>query len=153
MNSKDSSPAGRRRAYFNLQTVAQSLRATADRQFIEEAGISTAQAAALMLIARHAGCRQSQIAAELGQRESAITAMVGRLEKAGFVERRASQRDGRAWELWPTKAGTEALRRLDAALATVNSYIDQAVGVDDVDGFVDALQRLSDLLDAPDRRT
>lgn len=151
MNSKNRSPAGRRRAYFQLQTVAQRLRTTADRLFVEEAGITTAQAAALMLIASHAGCRQSLVAAQLGQRESAVTAMVGRLEKAGFVERRPSESDGRAWELWPTDAGADALRRLDAALATVNGYIDEAIGVDDVDGVVDALQRLSKLLES-DRR-
>lgn len=116
--------------------------------FVDEAGITTAQAAALTLIARHAGCRQSLVAAELGQRESAVTAMVGRLERAGFVERRPSRNDGRAWELWPTDSGTDALRRLEAALATVNRYIDEAIGPDDVDGVVDALQRLSDLLDA-----
>ena len=148
MSSKDRSPAGRRRAYFHLQTVAQRLRTTADRLFVDEAGITTAQAAALTLIASNAGCRQSVVAAQLGQRESAVTAMVGRLERAGFVERRPCQSDGRAWELWPTAAGTDALGRLEAALATVNGYIDQAVGPDDVDGVIDALQRLSDLLDA-----
>lgn len=153
MDPKHRSPARRRRAYFQLQTVAQRLRTAADRRFVEEAGITTAQAAALMLIANHAGCRQSLIAAQLGQRESAVTAMVGRLDAAGFVERRASQSDGRAWELWPTDAGTDALRRLEAALATVNGYIDEAIGVDEVDGVVDALQRLSDLLDATDHRT
>lgn len=152
MTSKDRSPAGRRRAYFHLQTAAQRLRTTADRLFIDGAGISTAQAAALMLIESHAGCRQSLIAAQLGQRESAVTAMVSRLEKAGFVERRISDRDGRAWELWPTESGAGALRRLDAALTTVNGYIDEAFGVDEVDGVVDALQRLSDLLDKSDRR-
>lgn len=152
MASKNRSPAGRRRAYFHLQTVAQRLRTTADRLFIEGAGISTAQAAALTLVASNAGCRQSLIAAQLGQRESAVTAMVGRLEKAGFVERRISENDGRAWELWPTESGTAALQRLDAALATINGYIDEAIGADEVDGVVDALQRLSDLLDAVDRR-
>ena len=153
MVSKHRSPAGKRRAYFQLQTVAQRLRTTADRLFAEEAGITTAQAAALMLIENHAGCRQSLIAAQLGQRESAVTAMVGRLEAAGFIERRASQSDGRAWELWPTESGTDALRRLEAALATVNGYIDEAIGVDEVDGVVDALQRLSDLLDDAGGRT
>ena len=153
MNPKNRSAAGRRRAYFQLQTVAQRLRTTADRLFMDEAGISTAQAAALTLIASHAGCRQSLIAAQLGQRESAVTATVGRLETAGFVERRASQSDGRAWELWPTHAGADALRRLEAALATVNGYIDEAIGPDEVDGVVDALQRLSDLLDVTDGRT
>lgn len=152
MVSKNRSPAGRRRAYFHLQTVAQRLRTTADRLFLEAAGISTAQAAALTLIASNAGCRQSLIAAQLGQRESAVTAMVRRLEKAGFVERRTSESDGRAWELWPTEFGIDALRRLDAALATVNGYVDQAVGADDMNEFVDALQRLGDLLDAADRR-
>jgi len=119
---------------------------------MDEAGISTAQAAALTLIASNAGCRQSLIAAQLGQRESAVTAMVGRLEAAGFVERRASRSDGRAWALWPTESGTDALRRLDAALATVNGYIDEAIGADQVDNVVDALQRLSGLLDASEGR-
>jgi DNA-binding MarR family transcriptional regulator len=152
VSSKHSSPAGRRRAYFQLQTAAQRLRTTADRLFLDEAGISTAQAAALTLIASHAGCRQSLIATQLGQRESAVTAMVGRLETAGFVERRASRSDGRAWELWPTESGSDALRRLDTALATVNGYIDEAIGADQVDDVVDALQRLSDLLDASEDR-
>ena len=72
MSSKNRSPAGRRRAYFQLQTVAQRLRTTADRLFVEEAGITTAQAAALMLIASHAGCRQSLVAAQLGRPVRAV---------------------------------------------------------------------------------
>jgi MarR family transcriptional regulator, organic hydroperoxide resistance regulator len=147
VSSRDRSPAGRRRTYFHLQTAAQRLRVTADRLFTDEAGITTAQAAVLMLVVNHAGCSQSLIAGRLGQRESAVTTMVGRLEKAGLVERRASRDDGRAWELWPTDAGGDALGRLDVALSTVNKYLDQAIGAD-ADAFVDALQRLVDLLDS-----
>lgn len=147
MSSRDRSPAARRRAYFHLQVAAQRLRTAADRLFIEETGITTAQAAVLMLVADHAGCSQSLIAHSLGQRESAVTAMIGRLQAAELVERRPSRRDGRAWELWPTDRGAAALRRLDTALSTVNGYLDQAIGEAGADEFVDTLQRLTDLLD------
>lgn len=148
MSSRDRSPAAQRRAYFHLQIGAQRLRTTADRLFVEEAGITTAQAAVLMLVADHAGCSQSLIANSLGQRESAVTAMIGRLQAAELVERRPSRRDGRAWELWPTDSGAAALRRLEAALSTVNGYLDKAFGESGADEFVDTLQRLTDLLDA-----
>jgi DNA-binding MarR family transcriptional regulator len=114
----------------------------ADALFQTAAGISTAQAAALSLVAQHRGCSQRRLADELRQRESAITAMVQRLETAGLVERRASAADARAWQLWPTAAGLEALTRLDQALAGVNRFLEGAVGREAIDGFTDALEAL-----------
>ncbi|MEV6073270.1 MarR family winged helix-turn-helix transcriptional regulator [Nocardia sp. NPDC052001] len=148
MDSPRQFHSGNRRVYFNLQRVAQRLKVAADEQFRVAGGITTSQAAALAIVVRNPGCAQRLLADELGQRESAITTMAARLETAGLVERRPSAADSRAWELWPTTAGREAMTGLHQALAVINELLEEAVGPDNVDDFADALDRLSQALDS-----
>lgn len=144
-----SGTAGRRRTYFHLQIAAQRLRSVADELFVAATGITTAQAAALSVIAEQPGCTQRALAGTLRQRESAITTMAGRLVTAGLVERRPSAADGRAWALWPTPAGRAALAGLDGALARLNDLIEGAVGRGVLDDFVDVLEAIETISTAP----
>ncbi|MBL1075886.1 winged helix-turn-helix transcriptional regulator [Nocardia sp. 2] len=150
MSSPNRSHAASRRVYFQLQTTANRLRGVADELFQDAAGITTAQAAALSIIVRDPGCSQRTVAGLLRQRESAITTMAARLVAAGFVERKPSPTDARAWELWPTPAGTNAMARLETARAELNALIETAVGPQKVQVFADALTRLTSALDARD---
>jgi DNA-binding MarR family transcriptional regulator len=131
-----------RRAYFNLQIAAQRTRVRADELFAAAAGLTTAQAAALTLIAHDPGCTQRALATALRQRESAITAMVGRLVEAGLVERRVSESDRRSWQLWPTDAGQKALAGTGPAITQLNRRIAAALEGADLDTVLDALEAL-----------
>ncbi len=137
--------AGQRRTYFQLQLAAHQTRVVADELFHRDGGITTAQAAALSLIAQRGGCSQRDLAGVLRQRESAITTMVRRLERAGLVERHVSVADARAWELWLTPAGLDTIARLDHARAQLNRMLETAIGRTGVDAFTDALQALTNL--------
>ena len=123
--------------------AAQQLRAFADEEFVRARGITTAQAAALLVVTADPGCSQRVVARELDQRESAITTMAARLEKAGLIERRASSTDARVRELWPTEAGIAAIADLQRnALTVVNEVIEAAIGPERVDDFTEALHRV-----------
>ena len=134
-----------RRAYFTLQIAAQRARVVADELFASSAGLSAGQAAALALIAAEPGCSQRRLADTFRQRESAITGMVSRLVKAGLAERRVSGADRRSWELWPSKAGMQALTRARPALAHLNTRIAAAIGDEGIEPVLDALDALASL--------
>jgi DNA-binding MarR family transcriptional regulator len=135
----------RRRAYFQLQTVANRLRTLADEQCLAIAGVTAAQVGAMYVIAGSPGCTQRTVATALRQRESAITAMIRRLTNAGLVERRASATDGRAWELQLTRRGLQSVDAMRGALDELNAAIGRAVGADKIETFMDGLDALSAL--------
>lgn len=137
------SSARSERLYFHLQLAAGRLRTEADRACLDAAGITTAQAAALVVIAGRPGTTQREVARALGQAESAVTTLVRRLLAADLVARRASPRDGRAWSLTLTEAGRIALARVDAAFGPVNARIDGALTPDEVGVLAGLLRRLA----------
>lgn len=137
------SAARSERLYFHLQLAAGRLRAEADRACTEAAGITTAQAAALAVIAGRPGTTQREVARALHQAESAVTTLVRRLLAADLVARTPSTADGRAWALDLTPTGRGALAQVEAAFATVNDRIDAALDADEVATLAGQLRRLS----------
>lgn len=136
------------RLYFHLQVAAARLRALADRRCLDQAGITTAQAAVLGVIRSRPGVSQRALAAALHQAEPSITTMVRRLEAAGLVERRVGPDDGRVRVLSLTDAGAAALAAADAALAAVNERIEAALSDDEVRRLAGLLRRLAAAADA-----
>lgn len=102
--------APRADTYQQLQQAAGRLRAHLDRKDLELAGVSGAQAGALLAIAASPGATQRALAAALGQRESAVATMVVRLMAAGLVRRTARAGDPRSWALYLTARGRRALQ-------------------------------------------
>ena len=131
------------RLYFHLQVTAARLRVEADRRCIEQAGITTAQAAALAVIHEQPGVSQRGLARTLRQTEPAITTLVRRLIAAGIADRRVDPRDGRARELVLTESGAAALRSVDSAFSVINERIDGLLSSEEVRHVAAALRRLS----------
>jgi MarR family transcriptional regulator, organic hydroperoxide resistance regulator len=131
------------RLYFHLQVTAARLRAAADRCCIEQAGVTTAQAAALAVIHEQPGVSQRGLARTLRQTEPAITTLVRRLIAAGIVDRRVDPRDGRARELVLTESGAAALRSVESAFSVINERIDGLLSSEEVRQVAAALRRLS----------
>ena len=139
----DVSAARDERLYFHLQVAAARLRAAADRRCLEEAGVTTAQAAALAVIRDRPGVSQRALASALRQTEPSITTLVRRLVAAGLVDRRVDPADGRARTLAITGPGAAALASADAAFAAINDHVDAVLTEDEVRLVASALRRLA----------
>ncbi|HKK53264.1 MAG TPA: MarR family transcriptional regulator [Myxococcota bacterium] len=136
--------ASRARLYHRLQIAAHRLRRRADGALLEAAGVTTAQAAVLSLVADRGSCSQREIAQALGQQESAMTAMVRRLIEAGLIVRIRDERDGRAWRLSLTPEGRTALEAARGPFAEIDRALEEALGPDDLPRVAEALKRLSE---------
>lgn len=93
-------------------------------QALATINIKPAQATALVYLGYHNGCQLSELAQGVGHNNSAITGLVSRMEKSGFVTRRALQSDGRGKSVHLTDKGLlkrekvmEVLRRIDERLS------------------------------------
>lgn len=119
------------RLYHRLQVAAHLLKKHADRLLLDAAGITTAQAAVLVVVAED-DPNQRAVASRLRISEPAVTGMVERLTTAGLVERRRSDTDGRAWLLRLTTPGRDALAAARGAFTEVNELLSEAIGNDRV---------------------
>ncbi|WP_433492002.1 MarR family winged helix-turn-helix transcriptional regulator [Nocardia grenadensis] len=126
-----------------IQQVAHSLRKKSDHLLIDSAGVTTAQAGILSVIADDPGCSQRDIARRLRLGESALVTAMGRLRGAGLVERRVSDQDPRAAALFLTAQGRETIGRAQETYGVLNGLVLEALGVD-------GRARLAELLDALD---
>lgn len=70
-------------------------------------GFSSTEEMAIHLIRHNEGISQERLAHMLGVDKALVTRIVRRLVDEGFVERRESTSDGRAYELYPTAKAQE----------------------------------------------
>ena len=135
--------ASKLRLYHRLQVAAHGVRKAADRVVAEAAGVSTAQAAVLTIVAARQNATQRDVAIALRLNKSAITAMVTRLIKLGILERIRSGTDSRAWCLRLSGAGLAALRASQASFASINARIESEFSQREIKQLVDYLDRLT----------
>ena len=74
-------------------------------------GITPQQFALLVVVQRNPGSRQSLLAKARGLDKSTLVPMIDRLERDGYVERRALATDRRIKTIWITPRGEEVLER------------------------------------------
>lgn len=137
------SAAQKTRLYHRLQIAAHRLQKAADRNVMEAAGITTAQAAVLAVVSQHGPAPQRLVAAELGLNESAVTAMVSRLLKLDMLDRVRDPDDARAWSLSLSANGRAALKRIEKPFRRVNARIEAELDECEIAALADALARLS----------
>ncbi|MGW1741301.1 MarR family winged helix-turn-helix transcriptional regulator [Nocardia sp. NPDC001965] len=127
-----------------IQQVSHSLRKKSDRLLIDAAGVTTAQAGILAVVADDPGCSQRGIARRLRLGEPAVVAAVGRLLDADLVERQVSDHDPRAVALFLTAHGVETVGRAQQTYGIINQAVLDALGAD-------GRARFAELLDALDQ--
>jgi DNA-binding MarR family transcriptional regulator len=130
------------RYYFLLARAANAVRRGSDAQAIAAAGVTTAQAGALMAIAAGDRPSQRELGRELALGEPAVTGLVGRLVRLGLVQREADPGDARTSRLRITVAGREAIEAVEPARLRVNREIARLLG-DDGPCVAAALERLA----------
>ncbi len=140
--------ASKHRLYFLLQLVAHRLKKRADGALKDSAGLTTAQAAVLSIIAKDGPVTQRFVADKLSQRESAVMTMVNRLLAADYISRQRSASDGRAWELTISANGLQALSNIKAPFALINDVLDKNIDAKDADRLAVSLKKILAALDA-----
>lgn len=118
------------------------MRTHSDRKGISAAGVTTAQAGALFVIAGKPGVTQREIARALKQQESAVNGMIARLLEAKLVERKDSASDNRAWSLFMTRKGERALKALRKVLNDINARLTGALGEDGIRDLAASLRTI-----------
>ena len=147
MNMTDKATFG-----FLINDVTRLLRKQFDRRAVRFS-LTRAQWRALKRLSYSEGMRQAELAEQLELEPIAIGRVIDRLEKAGFVERRADPADRRAWRLHLTarahavvddmeKISSELFREaqkgiaasdMKAVVATLGSMKQNLVAMDDVE--------------------
>jgi MarR family transcriptional regulator for hemolysin len=115
---------------YAVTDVTRLLRRVFDRRSLH-LGLTRAQWRALHRIERVPGLSQAQLAEDLDLEPIAVGRVLDRLERAGFVERRADPEDRRRWNLFPTPRIDDVMtgmRRVAKAL-----HEDVLAGVDEAD--------------------
>jgi DNA-binding MarR family transcriptional regulator len=95
-----------------------------------EGGVTAAQSGLLFALGQHDGVLMSEAAAALDLGPPGISGLVDRMSAANLIKRRADPADGRAWRLWLTPTGRDALAQAKAELTKINARL--------TEGFSDA---------------
>lgn len=139
--------AARLRLYARLQSAAHLVKKAADRALLDAAGVTTAQAAVLAVVAGERaegaqGPTQKTVAAALGLNESAVTAMTNRLIALGYLAREKDPQDRRAWRLALTADGEAAIERIREPFGAINAEMESALGAEHLEEFAGGLTSL-----------
>ena len=98
---------------YLMQDVTRQMRTLFDRRATRFA-MTRAQWRALKAIRHHDGLSQSELAEHLELQPIPVSRVVDRLEKAGYIERRADPGDRRRWRLHPTAKAHAVFAEMEA---------------------------------------
>ena len=96
----------------------------------QASGVTASQSGLLFILGQRDGVLMGEAGAALDLGPPGISGLVDRMTAANLIKRRADPDDGRAWRLWLTPAGREAMAQSKAGLVEVNARL--------TDGFTDA---------------
>ena len=86
-------------------------------------GVTAAQSGLLFFLGSNDGALMSEAAAALHMGAPGMSGLADRTERAGLVERRPDETDGRASRLWLTEAGRAARQRSKAGVKALNARL------------------------------
>jgi DNA-binding MarR family transcriptional regulator len=139
--------AREQRLYSLLQQAAHRLKTTADRSLLDSGGITTAQAAVLAILSDTDGMSQKELAQKLRLNESAMTAMIGRLAEKRWVKRVRDPDDARARRVHLTRAGRDAVGRIERPFGEINDLLDRTLGRERTNRFAEDLRDVIEALE------
>ncbi len=124
------------RLIFLLSVAHQAVRNHVNKALTAEGvRLTLAQSGVLFLLKQQDGRSMSAIGKALGIENSGMTGLIDRLEKAGFVTRRADPDDRRALLICATPAGLEEADRAKPVIRQVNEAIKSACHEHELEGF------------------
>lgn len=133
-----------RRLFFLLARAHRAVQARANAELIAELGVSGAQLGMLYHVAKHPGCKMTDIAELFDLNKSAASSMVQRLERAELLRRDASSRDGRVQRLFVTDKGEAVRVRSLAYVRRMTAEITEGLSAAEVDAVFKFLNAIVD---------
>ncbi|KPG95612.1 MarR family transcriptional regulator [Pseudomonas sp. RIT-PI-q] len=96
-------------------------------------GVTAAQSGLLFFLGTHDGALMSEAAAALDLGAPGMSGLADRTERAGLIERRADENDGRASRLWLTDAGRSARQRSKSGMKDLNARLTEGFTEAEID--------------------
>lgn len=112
--------------------------------------MTRAQWRALKRLHRGEGMRQNELAEQLELEPIAIGRVIDRLQKAGFVERRADPTDRRAWRLYLTPRAHGVVGDMEQISTELFRQAQRGISAADMKVMMGMLTRMKDNLNALD---
>ena len=122
------------------------LRRIKARGLMASSGLHPGQPRLLEYILSHPGCTQKQAADEMDVTPASAAASLKRLEKAGFVSRRADERDARRNLLFITPKGEEQIHRNRRQFDALDRQMFAGMEEEEVRAFRRACEKMFDNL-------
>ncbi|WP_291845373.1 MarR family winged helix-turn-helix transcriptional regulator [Maricaulis sp.] len=132
-----------RRLFLLLEIAARKLNRDADARLKSVAGVTSAQAAVLFLLARRGERRMGDIGETLSLNPPAVTGLINRMEGLGLVTKTASTTDKRSSVVSLTEKGRALGDTADPILRDFNTELESRLGEDDSDMLHRVLTRLA----------
>lgn len=130
---------------FLIHDVSRLRRIVVDRA-LKPLGITRSQWWVLAFLSRRDGMTQTALAADLDLTKVAIGGLIDRMEQAGFVERRADERDARTRRVFLTRAGQKLVATIRENVDAVETEILAPVTEDELDSAAAVLVRIKSRL-------
>jgi DNA-binding MarR family transcriptional regulator len=122
-----------RRLFFLLTQAQRALVKYADAALLAEHGVTSAQAAALMFLAKNDASALTRLGEGLALNAPAISGLANRLEKLGLVERRDDPDDGRAYRLTLTDEGRRRAAAIVPRVRALHGELTRGFSADEVE--------------------
>jgi MarR family transcriptional regulator for hemolysin len=117
---------------YLIHDVSRLRRVTYDRE-LAPLGITRSQWWVLAFISRNDGLPQTQLANELDVGKVALGSLIDRLQTAGFVERRADQKDRRVKRVFLTDTARKLIKEIGPINDSFNARILHSIPRDDLE--------------------
>ena len=137
---------------YLMQDVTRHLRTHFDRRATRFV-LTRAQWRALKTIRRHEGLSQAELADHLDMQPIPVGRVIDRLEKSGYVERRADPGDRRRWRLHLTPKAHAVVDEMEVIAGGLRDDALRGVGRAEFDTLLRVLAQLKDNLVALDGAT
>ena len=89
-------------------------------KMVQPYDVSAGQTPLLRLLSQREGRNQAELAKVLGVKPSSLTSMLNRMGHAGLLERRVSDTDQRAYNIYLTDKGKRVSKKLSAITRFIN---------------------------------
>ncbi len=122
-----------RRLFLLLEIAARRMNREADARLKAEAGVTSAQAAVLFLLARRGERRMGEIGDMLSLNPPAVTGLVNRMEALNLVTKVAAKDDKRSALVSLTEKGRAMSDAADHVLKDLNTELEGRLGEENSD--------------------
>src|SRR6476469_7521086 len=137
--------------FYKLHDVTRQIRKHFDRR-ATRLELTRAQWRALKVTSRHEGLSQSELAEHLDMEAIPVGRVIDRLEKTGFVERRADPADRRRWRLYLTPKAHAIVGEMEVIADELRDDALRGIERNDLDMLMGVLNQIKEnlaTLDAP----